>query len=39
MPLKIMKMLFFHPLTDGGLKRFLEDWNQAGLEIFERAGA
>lgn len=36
MPLKIMQMLFKHPLTDSGLKRFLDDWNQAGLSIFEK---
>ena len=34
MPLKILEMMFKHPLTDIGLKRFLEDWNQAGLSIF-----
>ncbi len=34
MPLKIMQMLFKHPLTDSGLKRFLDDWNAAGLSIF-----
>jgi transaldolase len=33
MPLKIMEMLFKHPLTDAGLKRFLDDWNKAGLHI------
>lgn len=38
-PFKIMKMLFKHPLTDAGLKRFLDDWNEAGLSIFEKAGA
>jgi len=37
MPLKIMQMLFKHPLTDSGLKRFLDDWNAAGLSIFETA--
>ena len=37
MPLKIMQMLFKHPLTDSGLKRFLDDWNAAGLSIFEKA--
>src|SRR6185295_4075083 len=26
MPFKIMQMLFKHPLTDSGLKRFLDDW-------------
>ena len=34
MPFKVMQLLFKHPLTDVGLKRFLEDWNQAGLSIF-----
>jgi transaldolase len=34
MPLKVMEALFKHPLTDLGLKRFLDDWNQAGLSIF-----
>ncbi len=33
MPYKIIEMLFKHPLTDSGLKRFLEDWNKAGLSI------
>ena len=33
MPLKILEMLFKHPLTDAGLKRFLDDWNAAGLHI------
>lgn len=39
MPFKIMQMLFKHPLTDSGLKRFLDDWNQAGLSIFDRETA
>lgn len=39
MPMKIMQMLFKHPLTDSGLKRFLDDWNQAGLSIFENKAA
>lgn len=34
MPYKIMEMLFKHPLTDIGLKRFLDDWNAARLKIF-----
>lgn len=34
MPLGVMKALFKHSLTDSGLKRFLDDWNQAGLTIF-----
>lgn len=39
MPFKIMQMLFKHPLTDSGLTRFLDDWNQAGLNIFEKQAA
>lgn len=39
MPFKIMQMLFKHPLTDIGLKRFIDDWNKAGLSIFEREAA
>jgi len=34
MPFKVMQSLFKHPLTDIGLKRFLDDWSQAGLSIF-----
>ena len=33
MPMKIMGMLFKHPLTDKGLAAFLADWNNAGLSI------
>ena len=39
MPLKIMAELFKHPLTDKGLKQFLDDWNKAGLHILEPAHA
>jgi transaldolase len=39
MPLKIMAELFKHPLTDKGLKIFLDDWNKAGLHILEPVGA
>jgi transaldolase len=35
MPYKIIEDLFKHPLTDAGLKRFLDDWNSAGLHILE----
>lgn len=34
MPFKVMEQLLHHPLTDLGLKRFLDDWNKAGLRIF-----
>ena len=37
LPFKIMGMLFKHPLTDAGLKRFLGDWNDAGLSIFPKS--
>jgi transaldolase len=37
MPIKILEMLFKHPLTDAGLERFLGDWNKAGLSIFPKA--
>lgn len=36
MPFRVMEQLFEHPLTDTGLKRFIDDWNAAGLEIFEK---
>ncbi len=36
MPLKVIEALFKHPLTDSGLQRFLDDWNKAGLSIFEK---
>lgn len=39
MPLKIIEMLLKHPLTDAGLARFLSDWDEAGLSIFDRAKA
>lgn len=37
MPFKVLEALFKHPLTDSGLERFLADWNQAGLSIFDTA--
>jgi len=30
MPFSVFEQLFKHPLTDVGLKRFLEDWEKAG---------
>lgn len=39
MPFKIIQEMFKHPLTDIGLKRFLDDWNKAGLSIFEKQPA
>lgn len=37
MPYKVIEQLFKHPLTDIGLDRFLDDWNKAGLSIFENS--
>lgn len=37
MPYKVLAQLFKHPLTDTGLQRFIDDWNAAGLSIFERS--
>jgi len=37
MPYKVLAQLFKHPLTDTGLQRFIDDWNAAGLSIFEKA--
>ena len=39
MPFKVMESLFNHPLTEAGLKRFIDDWKSAGLEIFEKTRA
>jgi transaldolase len=33
LPYSVFQMLIKHPLTDIGLKRFLEDWQKAGLKI------
>ncbi len=32
-PYKVIKQMFKHPLTDAGLKRFLEDAREAGIKI------
>ena len=32
MPAEVMDKLLMHPLTDIGLKRFLDDWNKAKKE-------
>ncbi len=34
MPFKVLKQLFKHPLTDVGLKRFLEDWEKVPQKPF-----
>src|SRR5512134_67898 len=33
MPFNVLEMLMKHPLTDIGLKKFLEDWNKLGEKI------
>ena len=33
LPANILKQLIHHPLTDNGLKAFLEDWNMTGQSI------
>lgn len=32
-PFKVIEQLMKHPLTDSGLKRFLDDWNKSGLKF------
>jgi transaldolase len=33
LPFAVFQMLIKHPLTDIGLKRFLEDWQKAGVKL------
>jgi transaldolase len=33
MPFSVFQMLLKHPLTDIGLKKFLEDWEKAGVSL------
>jgi transaldolase len=33
MPFAVLEQLLKHPLTDIGLKKFLDDWNKAGAKI------
>ena len=33
MPFNVLEMLMKHPLTDIGLKKFLEDWEKSGSKI------
>lgn len=33
MPYKVFKQLIFHPLTDAGQERFMEDWKKAQLSL------
>lgn len=36
MPPDVLDRMIKHPLTDAGLKRFLDDWAKAGLKLPER---
>ena len=36
MPSDVLEKMVKHPLTDIGLKRFLDDWSKAGLKLPER---
>jgi len=36
MPPEVLEKMVKHPLTDIGLKRFLDDWQKAGLKLPER---
>ncbi|MBI3454636.1 MAG: fructose-6-phosphate aldolase [Candidatus Rokubacteria bacterium] len=33
LPFAVFQMLLKHPLTDSGLKKFLDDWQKAGVKI------
>jgi transaldolase len=33
MPFSVLEQLMKHPLTDVGLRKFLDDWNKAGVKI------
>lgn len=33
MPFAVLEQLMKHPLTDAGLKKFLDDWNKAGVKM------
>jgi transaldolase len=33
MPFAELQQLMKHPLTDAGLKKFLEDWGKSGAKI------
>jgi transaldolase len=37
MPMSVFRSLVKHPLTDIGLKRFLEDWEKAKAQMTSRA--
>jgi transaldolase len=38
MPMSVFMQLLKHPLTDSGLKRFLEDWEKVKAQLAARAG-
>jgi len=38
MPTSVFYALLKHPLTDSGLKRFLEDWEKVKAQMAAKAG-
>jgi transaldolase len=39
MPMSVFSKLLDHPLTDIGLKRFLDDWEKVKAQMAAKAGA
>jgi transaldolase len=38
MPMSVFTQLLKHPLTDSGLKRFLEDWEKVKAQVTAKKG-
>ena len=39
LPPKVLRQMISHPLTDSGLKAFLDDWKQTGQQILKQKAA
>ena len=39
LPQKVLRQMISHPLTDSGLKAFLDDWEQTGQQILKQKAA
>ncbi len=39
LPPKVLRQMISHPLTDSGLKAFLDDWEQTGQQILKQKAA
>tara|TARA_B100000315_G_C14473845_1_gene539653 strand:+ start:203 stop:880 length:678 start_codon:yes stop_codon:yes gene_type:complete len=39
LPPKVLRQMIDHPLTDSGLKAFLDDWEQTGQQILKQTAA